>query len=291
MKKNMKLLGVLIVMVLIFLAGMIYIGGLFKTGGATYQRGYSKPSSRPLYATETATASIPTATGPTATTVKEVVQRLKKDYYITIQDDDPIKVASDIKSQISSMGGYVVSENLDRSERRIVYYMEFRIPNTLENEQKLGSFLNAYNVKNLRLETQDVTSQYNQIMAEIESLETEKKQLLEFYNLSKDVNDLIMIENRIASINSRLNYLYLQKDYYEKTTNYITYHVTIESKEKPVFEVDTNFKATIYRALEILLGMINAGIVLLIVGSPVALLLIVGKKIYDRYHVKKKGEG
>lgn len=283
MRKGVEIFGVLIVMALIL--GLIYMGGFFRTGSG------GKPASRTMYVTTTATkAFMPTTqTVPTATKTK--IQRLKKDYYITIQDEDPIKAASDIKERVSSVGGYIVSENLDRSEKRIVYYLEFRVPNTAENEQKLGSFLNTYNVKSLRLETQDVTSQYNQIMAEIESLETEKRQLLEFYNLSKDVEDLVMIENRISSINSRLNYLYLQKDYYEKTTNYITYHVTIESKEKAVFEVETNFKATIYRAVGILLGIVNAAIILLIVLSPLALILILGKRIYDRYHPKEKEKG
>jgi len=119
-------------------------------------------------------------------------------------------------------------------------------------------------------------------VAEIESLKAEKAKLLEFYNLSNDVDDLIMLENRISSINSRLNYLYLQKDYYEKVTDYITYHVTVESKEKPVFEVELGFRETVYRAIAALVVILNAFIALAIVVSPFAVLAAVGKKLYDR---------
>lgn len=87
---------------------------------------------------------------------------------------------------------------------------------------------------------------------------------------------------RLNSINSRLNYLPPNKDYYEKVTDYITYHVTIESKEKPVFEIDLGFRKTIYQAVTILLIIIRGIIALLIVISPFAVLYLVGRKLYKK---------
>ncbi|MBO8175438.1 MAG: DUF4349 domain-containing protein [Thermococcus sp.] len=301
-------IGIVLLVVVIIVAGFV-VSKVFQSG-ASFRVGSEPKYQPPLYEekgwdieaeriTYTQTmAYAPTYTKPTATQTsvgitnneksKEVIQRLKKDYYVIIQDETPEKVANEIKAEVYSLGGYVTSENLDKSEERVVYYIEFRIPNTAENENKVGALLEKYNVKSLRLDTQDVTSKYNQILAEIESLEAEKKKLLEFYNLSKDIDDLMRIESRISSINSRLNYLYLQKDYYEKVTDYITYHVTIESKEKPVFEIDLGFRKTVYQAVAILLMIIRGIIALLIILSPFAVLYLVGRKIYK--HIEKSKE-
>ena len=297
-------IGIVLLVVVIIVAGFV-VSKVFQSG-ASFRVG-SKPSiyeekgwdieAKRVTYTQTM-AYAPTYTKPTVTQTsggitnneksKEVIQRLKKDYYVVIQDENPEKVANEIKAGVYSLGGYVISENLNKNEGRTVYYIEFRIPNTAENENKVGMILKKYNVKSLRLETQDVTSKYNQILAEIESLEAEKKKLLEFYNLSKNIDDLMRIESRISSINSRLNYLYLQKDYYEKVTDYITYHVTIESKEKPVFEIDLGFRKTVYQAVAILLMIIRGIIALLIILSPFAVLYLVGRKIYK--HIEKSKE-
>ncbi|WP_206205293.1 MULTISPECIES: DUF4349 domain-containing protein [unclassified Thermococcus] len=296
-------IGVVLLVVVIIVAGFV-VSKVFQSGASfrvgsepKYQpsvyeeKGWDIEAERITYTQTMAYA--PTYTKPTATQTsvgttgyekpQEIIQRLKKDYYVVIQDESPEKVAGEIKAEVYSLGGYVISENLDKSEERVVYYIEFRIPNTVENENKVGTLLEKYNVKSLRLDTQDVTSKYNQILAEIESLEAEKNKLLEFYNLSKDIDDLMRIESRISSINSRLNYLYLQKDYYEKVTDYITYHVTIESKEKPVFEIDLGFRKTIYQAVAILLMVIEGILALLIIISPFAVLYLIGRNIYRRF--------
>ncbi|AIF70052.1 hypothetical protein PAP_08320 [Palaeococcus pacificus DY20341] len=300
MQRRWKVVSLLVV--LAFIIGTAYVVTFFRISGkASYQRydmvyETAKAESGSWFAptytragTYTETATVATH-AQTTQTAQGVPQRLKKDYYVLIQDEAPINVASEIKKEVSILGGYVISENLDKSEERVVYYLEFRVPNTVENEGKIGALFERYNVKSLRLETQDVTSQYNKIVAEIESLEAEKAKLLGFYNLSNDVDDLMMLENRISSINSRLNYLYLQKDYYEKVTDYITYHVTVESKEKPVFEVELGFRETVYKAVIILIGIINGLIALAIIASPFVVLLIIGKKLYDRYPKKSAEE-
>lgn len=74
--------------------------------------------------------------------------------------------------------------------------------------------------------------------------------------MAKDVEELMALENRISSINSRLNYLYLQKDYYEKVTDYVTYHVTIESKERPAFELETHFRERVYTAIGVVIVLL-----------------------------------
>ncbi|AHF80915.1 DUF4349 domain-containing protein [Thermococcus paralvinellae] len=302
-KRNIRIVLLVVVIIVagfvvskIFQSGASFrVGNELKYQPSVYEeKGWGIEAERITYTQTMAYA--PTYTRPTVTAAtqassglannekpKGVVQRPKKDYYVVIQDESPEKVANEIKAEIYSLGGYVISENLDKSEERVVYYIEFRIPNTAENENKVGTLLEKYNVKSLRLDTQDVTSKYNQILAEIESLEAEKNKLLEFYNLSKDIDDLMRIESRISSINSRLNYLYFQKDYYEKVTDYITYHVTIESKEKPVFEIDLGFRKTIYQAVTILLMIIRGIIALLIIVSPFAVLYLVGRKLYKKY--------
>ncbi|WP_457752976.1 DUF4349 domain-containing protein [Thermococcus sp.] len=295
--------GIVLLVVVIIVAGFV-VSKVFQSG-TSFKVGSEPKYQPPLYeekgwdieakrVTSTQTmAYAPTYTRPTAPVgitnnekSKEVIQRLKKDYYVVIQDENPERVASEIKAEVYLLGGYVISERLTRGQDRTVYYLEFRIPNTAENENKVGTILRKYEIKSLRLDTQDVTSKYNQILAEIESLEAEKKKLLEFYNLSKDVDDLLRIEYRISEINSRLNYLYLQKDYYEKVTDYITYHITIESKEKPVFEIDLDFRKTIYQAVTILIMIIRGILALLIIISPFAVLYLVGRKLYKKYGMR-----
>ncbi|ALM75726.1 DUF4349 domain-containing protein [Thermococcus barophilus] len=295
-------IGIVLLVVVIIVAGFV-VSKVFQSGASLKvgnepelyeEKGWDIEAKR-VTSTQTM-AYAPTYTKPTATQAsvgvtnnekpKEVIQRLKKDYYVIIQDENPEKVADEIKAEVYSLGGYVISERLTRGQDRTVYYLEFRVPNTAKNENKVGTLLQRYNVKSLRLDTQDVTSKYNQILAEIESLEAEKKKLLEFYNLSKDVDDLLRIEYRISEINSRLNYLYLQKDYYEKVTDYITYHITIESKEKPVFEIDLDFRKTIYQAVAILIMIIRGILALLIIISPFAVLYLVGRRLYKKYGIR-----
>ncbi|WP_048147969.1 DUF4349 domain-containing protein [Palaeococcus ferrophilus] len=281
---------VVAVIILIALCGALYLLGSSGTRGAS--SGAYAPSSTPVfvpasrggmedYSVEPSTQTVPTSTG-------ETLQRLRKDYYITVQYEDPVGLASKLKGKVTELNGYVVSENLERSEERVVYYITFRVPNTAENEARMEEFLKAYRIKSLRLETEDVTSQYNQIMAEIESLEAEKAKLMEFYDMAKDVEELMALENRISSINSRLNYLYLQKDYYEKVTDYVTYHVTIESKERPAFELETHFRERIYAAIGVVIALLELAVAAVVVLLPLLPMVYIAKRLYDRYAPRRE---
>lgn len=284
-------ISILIILVLAFVIGT-YFGGVRETPYEGYPDQVYTPAAKKgmgfeilpqkqVQYTPTATLATPEYKQVTG---EILVQRLKKDYYITIQDDDPISVAEAIKKKVSSLNGYVITEELSKSKSLTVYYIEFRIPNDAASEGEMGALLKSFNVKELRLESEDVTSRYNQIIAEIQSLEEELKHLQEFYSKAEDVNDLMNIERRISEVNSRLNYLYLQKDYYEKVTDYITYHVRIESREEPVFEAELNLMKTIYQAVYALILIIRGLIALIIISLPFVGLYLLGKTIYKKYY-------
>ena len=123
-----------------------------------------------------------------------------------------------VNNQVYTLGGYVSSSNDSGSYATYVY----KVPSS-----KLNEFLDGVDaldgVSSKKINSEDVTSSYNDLQAEIEVLEASRLayvKMLEKEGLSMD--EVITLNDKIQSIDVQLKKLYKSLDGYNALIDYAT---------------------------------------------------------------------
>jgi hypothetical protein len=121
---------------------------------------------------------------------------------MTIQVDD-VKVASDQAAQLaSSLNGYVASSSFDYngpSASIVLRIPEANFSSAMRSISGLGV------VKAQSISTNDVTEQYVNLQAQLDSYTTEEATLLRILNSSTTVDDALATENAIQNTQAQIN--------------------------------------------------------------------------------------
>lgn len=139
--------------------------------------------------------------------------------YYTIQSDDMQKVIKDINARAYYFEGYISSSTQETDNYADFVY---KIPTGHLNE--FLDFVDTNDgIGSKRITTEDVTSAYNSIQAQINTLEASKtayERMLAEDNLSLD--SIMKIRNYIDDINTQLKLLYNKLDSYDAILDYST---------------------------------------------------------------------
>ena len=155
----------------------------------------------------------------TADTSDEVLLDAEKIVYhadISISSKDFDKSRNQIKAAAEKYGALIQSENYyendiswytrgDERNGRRNYYVELRVPS--KNYEALLSETGNIEgvVNNVNTSAQNITRQYSDTKAEIESLEEEMKQLKAIMKEANRVEDVLSIQDRITEVQTRIN--------------------------------------------------------------------------------------
>ena len=148
----------------------------------------------------------------------------------SIKSDDISSSAKTISEEVYLLNGYISSSTQSSSS-----YFEFtyKVPT-----EKLNDFLSFMNnqgdvIAYQSLSSEDVTTSYNNIQAEINVLEASKsayENLLRNENLSFD--EIFKINDKIDEINISLEILYLKLDSTSEKVDYATINITFSTINK-----------------------------------------------------------
>lgn len=166
--------------------------------------------------------------------------------YLQPEDERKIIYTSDIEIEtldydssyqsltkaVGENGGYISSSDSyggesytgDRTNRRL--YMTVRIP--AENYSSfIASKESIGNVTSFRETTEDITSQYVDTKARIETLIAQEKRLLELIDKAESVEELLMIEDELSNVRYEIETYTSQMNTYESLLSYCTVNISL----------------------------------------------------------------
>ena len=222
-------------------------------------------------------------------------QKLIRTVYMDAETENLDTLLTQVQARISELGGYVEARevyngSMYNSKRYRNASLTVRIP-----ADKLDAFVDhvgqVSNITSNRESTEDVTLQYVAIESRIAALETEQARLLELLAKAETMEDLLTIESRLTDVRYELENISSQLRVYDNKVNYGTIYLdvteVVEYSEpepengwqrmgkgfvKSVKGVGNGLKEFFIWLVAaipylLLIGMIGAGIFLIIWGS------------------------
>ncbi|MBR0138429.1 MAG: DUF4349 domain-containing protein [Erysipelotrichaceae bacterium] len=181
--------------------------------------------------------------------IKKVIVRTTMNIETYKMDETLSKILNEVKAS----GGYTQSSNQGKhvygneSFRRYAAIV-LRIP-----AENYDAFMEAIstsgNVISISTNTDDITEAYYNLQAEIESLKLEEERVKSFYDLAKDIDELLRIEQRLTEIQSQIAQDEATMKNYQLLTDYCT--VTIEIQEVTTYtDTSDTFFSRLVRQLK-----------------------------------------
>ncbi|MBQ1566463.1 MAG: DUF4349 domain-containing protein [Erysipelotrichaceae bacterium] len=168
---------------------------------------------------------------------------------MNVETKDLDELLSGLNETINKYGAYIQSSTVNTSGSSTRQYdATIRIPS-----DRYGQFLeelkNSGNVSYYSEETKDVTDSYTDLQARLKSLKAEEEKVLEFYDKAVNLEELMLVEERLSEIRYEIEYLEAQIKNYDLLVAYstLTIHVTETSSYT---QTSTSFGERLARAFK-----------------------------------------
>ncbi len=197
-------------------------------------------------------------------------------------------------------GAYVQNSDEGGSEEsgsRWVNYT-FRVPSSSYREFLSGA-VQAGNVLNKSESTEDVTAEYVDVQARLESLEKQEARLLELAAKAETLEDLLAIENQLTDVRYRIESYTGQKKVMDNLIAYSTVDVSL-SEVQNLTPQSRSFTSRLGRAFkgswqnfmenlqDIIISLIYLLPTLVLLAAIVAIVLVIVRKAGKRQAEKRK---
>jgi hypothetical protein len=205
---------------------------------------------------------------------------IESEAYMTIEVSD-VQGASDQATQlVSSLNGYVASSSFDGSSVSLV----LRIPESnFSSAMRRISGLGV--VKAESISSNDVTDQYVNLQAQLDSYTAEETTLLRILNSSTTVNDALDTENAIQNTQAQINYLEGQLLVMQHLVAFATINIQFTEAAKaktPTLDFGDALNSALLAFYTVTSGM-------LILGGSLVPIAMVGGLVYVPYrHFSRK---
>lgn len=204
-------------------------------------------------------------------------QKLIRKIWITAETEALDALVTHVEEKIGALGGYVeVREvnNYNSYNRRAD--LTIRIP-----AQKLDQFTQAVrenaNITSTSETAEDITLSYVAVESRVKALETEQSRLLELLAKAENMEEILLIEERLTKVRTELEEVTSQLRVYDNQVSYGTVYLTMREVREYTEEEPEGFFARIGRGLSQSVEDIGDGfvevVIFLIVASPYLALL------------------
>lgn len=218
------------------------------------------------------------------------------DLALTVRDTEA--AARRVEALANSLGGFVSDVNAQRSANLLEYQMTLRVPAERLNEALDALRKLAVRVEGERLATEDVTDRYIDLDARMRTLKATEDELRELLAESRErqrkVEDIMSIYRELTEIRAQIEQIQGQLNTFDRLVALSTLRLTLRSDvaTAPVVRDEWRPVATVRGSarvlVEILKGLANVLIFLLIVIVPLVLLIGVPTWLLRRYLKRRK---
>ena len=214
---------------------------------------------------------------------------------------DTEAAARRVEALANSLGGFVSDVNAQRSENLLEYQMTLRVPAERLSEALDALRKLAVRVEGERLATEDVTDKYIDLDARMRTLKATEDELRELLAESRErqrkVEDIMSIYRELTEIRAQIEQIQGQLNAFDRLVALSTIRLTLRSDvaTAPVVRDEWRPVATVRGSarvlVEILKGLANVLIFLLIVVLPLVLLIGVPIWLLRRYLKRRQPPG
>lgn len=163
----------------------------------------------------------------------EIVRKIIKTYHLTLETKQFAEDAALVITEAEALGGYVSNSSIsgnslsDSSSKMQNAKYTIRIPSELADAyvSKLSSFCN---ISSSSLTTEDVTDSYYGIQAHMESLIIQERKLTEMLNAANNLQDMIVLDDKLTAVRSEINALNYQLQNLDKSVDYSFVYITLK---------------------------------------------------------------
>jgi hypothetical protein len=226
---------------------------------------------------------------PEAAPLPEAEERMVSEQSdVSLLVDDVRQSVNQVIAYAESKGGYLVSSGISQPEEAPFATVVLRVPQpelrpALEYLRGL-----AVRVTSENLQGKDVTDQYFDLEARLETLNKTKAKFEEILNRAVNVNDILQVQRELVSLQSQIDNLKGRQEYLKKTAENAKLTVYLSSDEwslpympeKP-FRAKVIFKQAVRSLVTALRALVKALIwvaVYALVWLPILIIIKVIKK-------------
>jgi len=236
---------------------------------------------------------------PTYDSVSTEEQRL------VIQNSSMSLLVSDVRetgdailSYVDSIGGFMVNSSYNRPEESAFGTITMRVP-TDRLSEALDTFRsNAVKVTNETLQGTDVTEQYTDIEARLETLNKTKAKFEQILDQATEIQDILQVNQQLIYIQNQIDSLIGQRDALEKNASLtkITIYLSTDELSLPYspdnkFRPGVVFKLAVRGLLTSLVWFAEKAIwivVYSVIWIPALLVFVVVKKKFFNRPINKQ---
>lgn len=210
------------------------------------------------------------------------------------ETSDLDQILADLDAQLATLGGFVQNKSVQNGRGGSARHatLTLRIP-----ADKVDLFVDhvegATNILSSNETAEDVTLKYAATESRIKALETKEARLLELMTQAKDLQDLLTLENQLATVRQELETVKSQLKLYDSLIDYGTIKLTVwEVREYTVVEEEeeptawqrigngfvNSVKGVWHIVTEIFIFLVVALPYLVIPGVILAIVLVANRK-------------
>lgn len=221
------------------------------------------------------------AAPPPAVRSRKLIRRL--DVHVVVKDTEA--AAQRLQQLAASLGGFVSDLNAGRSRGVLRYQMTLRVPAERLDQAREEIRALALRVEREQMSTEDVTDQYVDLDARMRSLQVTEAELQELLAESRErsrkVGEVMEIYGELTDVRTQIEQIQGQLNMLQELVSLSTVQITLEpdAVAKPIVAeswrpIET-VRTSAGQLLELLQGMADLLIYLVIVGVPVILLILI----------------
>jgi hypothetical protein len=221
------------------------------------------------------------AAPPPAVQRRQLIRRL--DLHLVVKDTEA--AAQRLQQLAASLGGFVSDLNAGRNEGVLHYQMTVRVPASQLDRAREEIRGIALRVEREQMSTEDVTDQYVDLSARMQSLqatETELRELLaESREKSRKVGEVMEIYRELTGVRTQIEQIQGQLNSLKDLVGLSTIQLTLEpdAAGKPIAAGGWRPNETVRNAFGVLVGflqgLVDLVIFLVVVALPVVLVVLI----------------
>ncbi len=263
-----RIFALLLVLSVVLLAGC----GASSKGNGAAEMDQSAPGEMSGITNESSSSGAQQAPLPTG-------QKLIRKVWLTAETEDMDTLLPQVEEKLTSLGGYVEAREVNNYTNFNRWAsLTIRIP-----AQKLDQFTQTVkenaNITSTTETADDITLSYVAVESRMKALETEQTRLLELLAKAENMEEILLIEERLTKVRTELEEVTSQLRVYDNQVSYGTVFLTINEVKEYTEENPEGFFARIGRGLTESVQDIGDGflelVIFLIVASPYLALLAV----------------
>jgi len=289
--KENKLSSILILLVLFLAFKKVPV--YFSSGLKSSSVGFQEPAQSTIGAEPAATGLGRGGVYDESAPAPEVEDRLVvQESNISLVVSDVREIGNQILDKVSLIGGYMVSSSVNQPQESSSGTLTVRVP--VEELRPTLDFLREIGIKatSENLFGTDVTDQYVDLEARLETLNTTKAKFESILAKATEIEDILSVQRQLIYIQNQIDSIKGQQEYLEKTAANAKLTVYLSTDEWSLpYAPDDNFRPRVIAKLAVrslvlsLRGLVEKAIWLGVYAAiwlPVVLIVLVVVKIKKR---------